>query len=183
MATTRLTKTELITILSLLTPYIFILFFLRHTSVFTFLGLLLLSGLFILGCLTILFLTKPTMYKKVYYLIAAVLSVTLFVLLYGQLINASDRIFFTLHKSSMTKVVAEIKEARRANKQIEIPQLKFAVVETLEDGTILFTLDGMLDNCVGIAYSEDNSNPGYTNCGRIIEWRKLDEHWYFWYTT
>jgi len=83
----------------------------------------------------------------------------------------------------MTKVVTEIKDARRANKKIEIPKLKFSLVDTLEDGTIVFTIDGMLDNCVGIAYSDDNSNPGYTNCGRIIEWRKLDEHWYFWYTT
>lgn len=183
MTTTRLTKTELVTILSLLTPYIFILFLLRHTSVFTFLGLLLFSGLFNLGCLTILFLKKLTRFRKVYYFLATALSVTIFVLLYEQLVNASDRIFFNLHKSSMAKVVTEIKDARRANMQIKIPQLKFALVDTLEDGTIVFTLDGMLDNCVGIAYSDDNSNPGYTNCGRIIEWRKLDDHWYFWYTT
>ena len=183
MATKRFTKTEIITIISLLIPYIFILVFLRQTSVLTFLLFLLFSGLFILTSLAILLFSKETRKKKVYYFLAAVLSVTIFILSYGQLINISDRIYFALHKSKMTEVVTEIKKAKHENRQIAIPRLKFALVDTLEDGTIIFTIDGILDNCVGVAYSEDNVNPGYTNCGRLVEWRRLEDHWYFWYST
>lgn len=168
---------------SLAAPFVVVLFFLRALPIFMVMGLLLLSGLFITFLLLILFLTKETKYGKGYYLIATVICVSLFILFYQQLIKASDRIFFSVHKSSMVQVVSDIKQARIENKLIEIPQLTFALVDTLEDGTIVFTLDGMLDNCVGIAYSEDNANPGYTNCGRIIEWRKVDEHWFVWYTT
>lgn len=183
MTTKRLTKIEFFTILSLLIPYIFILFFLRHTSVATFMVIILFCGLFILTCLAVIILTKLANYKKRYYLLAAAMSVTLFILSYGQLISASDRIFFSLHRSSMTEVVTAINKSKNENRQITIPQLNFALVDTLEDGTVVFTIDGILDNCVGIAYSIDNINPGYTNCGRIIEWRRLDDHWFFWYST
>ena len=63
---------------------------------------------------------------------------------------------------------------------IDAPYNRYVI---LESGEVIFTLDGILDNCVGIAYSKDNQNPGYTNCGRIVEWKKLDDHWYLWYTT
>lgn len=54
---------------------------------------------------------------------------------------------------------------------------------TLEDGTISFTIDGFLDNCYGIAYSETGKQPNGNDCGRIINWRKIGDNWYAWGTT
>ncbi len=178
-----LTKTEIFTIGSLVTPYVFALFFFTHTSGFTYLGLLALSAIFILGCLIVLLLTKGTRFKRIYYFLAAAIVLKGFIKFNNALILASDTIFFSMHKAEMTNIVFQIKKANQEKIKIEIPQVNFAAVDTLESGEVIFTLDGMLDNCVGIAYVEDNINPGYTNCGRIIEWRKLDDHWYFWYTT
>ena len=179
----RLTKTEIFTMLSMVVPYIFALFFFRHNDIFTFYGLLGLSAIFIIFCLTLLLLTKQTKFRKAYYFLAAVISVTIFLNSRDGLINIADKVFFSLHKTKMTETVLQIEKARQEKKLITVPQLNFAAVDTLESGEIIFTLDGMLDNCVGIAYSKDNQNPGYTNCGRIVEWKKLDEHWYLWYTT
>jgi len=53
----------------------------------------------------------------------------------------------------------------------------------LDDGTISFTMDGMLDNCYGIAYSETGKNPQINDCGDIIRWEKINDHWYAWGTT
>jgi hypothetical protein len=138
---------------------------------------------FILACLAAVYFLKATKLKKSYYFLGATFSVTMFIISYGHLMKASDRIFFMTHRESMTEVVSHIKKSRQENREFAIPQLKYALVDTLEDGTIVFTLDGILDNCVGIAYSDDNVNPGHTNCGRIIEWRRLDDHWYIWYST
>ena len=179
----RVTKTELFTILSIITPYILALFFFRHTDIFTFLGLLSFNALFILGSLIILLLTKETKFKRIYYFIATAISVTMFLNYRDGLINIADKIFFTIHKSQMTETVNTIEKARKENKKIQMPKLNFAIVDTLESGEIIFTLDGILDNCVGIAFAKDNQNPCYTNCGRIVEWKKLDDHWYLWYTT
>jgi len=179
----RLTKAEMFTMLALVVPYIFALFFYRHVGIFVFLGLLGFSGFFITGCLTNLLLTKQIKFRKFYYLIATAISVTLFLTCRNGLTKTADKIFFSIHKSQMTKTVVAIEKAGQENKRVKIPQLIFASVDTLESGEIIFTIDGMLDNCVGIAYSKDNKNPGYTNCGRIIEWKKLEDHWYMWYTT
>lgn len=54
---------------------------------------------------------------------------------------------------------------------------------TLEDGTISFTIDGFLDNCYGIAYSETGIQPNGNDCGRIINWKKIGNNWYAWRTT
>jgi hypothetical protein len=54
---------------------------------------------------------------------------------------------------------------------------------TLEDGTISFTIDGFLDNCHGIAYSETGKQPNENDCGQIINWTKIGENWYAWGTT
>jgi hypothetical protein len=53
----------------------------------------------------------------------------------------------------------------------------------LEDGTISFTIDGFIDNCYGIAYSETGTQPSGNDCGLIISWRKLGGNWYAWGTT
>lgn len=56
---------------------------------------------------------------------------------------------------------------------------------TLEDGTISFTIDGFLDNCYGIAYSETGRMPIHhrNDCGDIISWEKITDNWYAWQTT
>ena len=54
---------------------------------------------------------------------------------------------------------------------------------TLEDGTISFTNDGMLDNCYGLAYSETGIAPKYNDCGEIISWKQIGKNWYAWSTT
>lgn len=53
----------------------------------------------------------------------------------------------------------------------------------LDDGTISFTKDGMLDNCHGIAYSETGNRPAKNDCGDIIHWKKISDKWYSWGTT
>jgi hypothetical protein len=54
---------------------------------------------------------------------------------------------------------------------------------TLNDGTISFTIDGFMDNCYGIAYSETGIQPNGNDCGRIIRWTKIGDNWYAWGTT
>lgn len=54
---------------------------------------------------------------------------------------------------------------------------------TLKDGTISFTIDGFMDNCYGIAYSETGTQPDGNDCGRIIRWKKIGNNWYAWATT
>ena len=104
----RLTKIELVTLISIVAPYILILFFFRHTDIFTFFGLLGFNALFIAGSLTILLLTKQTKFKKIYYFITTAISVTIFLSCKNGFINASDQIFFSIHKSKMSETVAII---------------------------------------------------------------------------
>jgi hypothetical protein len=59
----------------------------------------------------------------------------------------------------------------------------FISFETLDDGTISFTMDGFLDNCYGIAYSETGIRPEQNGCGDIIRWTKIGDNWYAWGTT
>ena len=54
---------------------------------------------------------------------------------------------------------------------------------TLKDGTISFTIDGFIDNCYGIAYSETGTQPNANDCGQIIRWKKIGNNWYAWGTT
>jgi len=59
----------------------------------------------------------------------------------------------------------------------------FIGFETFKDGTISFTIDGMLDNCYGFAYSETGEHPMYNDCGTIVHWEKVQGNWYRWGTT
>ncbi len=59
----------------------------------------------------------------------------------------------------------------------------FIGFETFKDGTICFTIDGMLGNCYGFAYSETGEHPMYNDCGKIIRWEKVAGNWYAWGTT
>lgn len=62
-------------------------------------------------------------------------------------------------------------------------QLNLISFTTLPDGTISFTIDGMLDNCHGIAYSATGSQPANNDCGDIVRWVKIGKNWYVWGTT
>jgi hypothetical protein len=69
-------------------------------------------------------------------------------------------------------------------------QLRQRLIETgfisfivLNDGSISFTMDGMLDNCYGISYSETGGHPKFNDCGEIIRWVKISDNWYAWGTT
>ena len=48
---------------------------------------------------------------------------------------------------------------------------------------IIFTIDGMLDNCYGYAYCETEYIPKNTKCGRIVVWRQIIKNWYSFGTT
>lgn len=53
---------------------------------------------------------------------------------------------------------------------------------TLDDGTISYTIDGFLNNCFGIAYSEKGTKPENNDCGQIAYWTKITDNWYGWGT-
>lgn len=59
----------------------------------------------------------------------------------------------------------------------------FIGFETFKDGTISFTMDGMLDNCYGFAYSETGEHPKFNDCGTIVIWEKIQGNWYRWGTS
>lgn len=59
----------------------------------------------------------------------------------------------------------------------------FISFTVLDDGSISFTMDGMLDNCYGISYSESGIRPEFNDCGDIISWVKISDNWYAWGTT
>ena len=61
--------------------------------------------------------------------------------------------------------------------------LGFISFTKLNDGTLSFTTDGFLDNCYGFAYSETGVQPTHNDCGDIIFWQQVGEHWYAWGTT
>lgn len=47
-----------------------------------------------------------------------------------------------------------------------------------ENGTVSFVIDGMLDNCSGIAYSRTGKK-AYICGGNTVDWERLLENWYF----
>jgi hypothetical protein len=59
----------------------------------------------------------------------------------------------------------------------------FVSFTILQDGSISFTMDGMLDNCYGFSYSEGDKHPSSNDCGTIVRWVKLSDNWYAWATT
>ncbi len=65
----------------------------------------------------------------------------------------------------------------------KLAENNFIGFETFKDGTISFTIDGMLDNCYGFAYSETGEHPMFNDCGKIIRWEKVAGNWYAWGTT
>ncbi len=86
-----------------------------------------------------------------------------------------------LHKDLLEKLNID-KEVH--SKFIEqLTENSFMSFETFKDGTISFTIGGMLDNCYGFAYSETGEHPMYNDCGKIIRWEKVAGNWYAWGTT
>lgn len=65
----------------------------------------------------------------------------------------------------------------------KLSENNFMSFETFKDGTISFTIGGMLDNCYGFAYSETGEHPEFNDCGKIIRWEKVQGNWYAWGTT
>jgi hypothetical protein len=62
-------------------------------------------------------------------------------------------------------------------------EIGFIEFEILEDGTIIFTIDGFLNSCDGVAYSITGESPKNTRCGgRLHHWKHLKRNWYFWYS-
>jgi hypothetical protein len=53
----------------------------------------------------------------------------------------------------------------------------------LDESFVSFTIDGMLDNCYGIAYSVNGNDPGGLDCGRVVVWKKIRGNWYRWGTS
>jgi hypothetical protein len=53
----------------------------------------------------------------------------------------------------------------------------------LGESFVSFTMDGMLDNCYGIAYSVNGDDPGGLDCGRVVVWSKIKDNWYHWGTS
>jgi hypothetical protein len=63
---------------------------------------------------------------------------------------------------------------------IEMGFISFTI---LQDGSVSFTMDGMLDNCYGFSYSEGDKHPNSNDCGTIVWWVKISDNWYAWATT
>lgn len=51
-----------------------------------------------------------------------------------------------------------------------------------KDETVLFLIDSMLDNCMGIAFSRSGQVPTENDCGKLVEWKKIEDNWYKWTT-
>jgi hypothetical protein len=49
---------------------------------------------------------------------------------------------------------------------------------TTQGEILIFTRDGMLDNCYGLAYSESKRIPKSTSCGSVVRWDHLTGNWY-----
>lgn len=86
-----------------------------------------------------------------------------------------------LYKDLLEKL--EIDEQVHSKFREKLLENNFMSFETFKDGTISFTIGGMLDNCYGFAYSETGEHPMYNNCGKIIRWEKVAGNWYAWGTT
>jgi len=86
-----------------------------------------------------------------------------------------------LRKDLLEKL--NVKEEVHNNFLEKLAENNFTSFETFKDGTISFTIGGMLDNCYGFAYSETGEHPMFNDCGKIIRWEKVSENWYAWGTT
>ena len=233
--TSKLKTYLTIFIISILTPYVTIVFFIRTSSLLIILPILFFSFVTLIISTIGVIRADQKKSRKKYYWITAIMAVVLFVFSYGFQLTAADWIFFKTRENKLTVFISEVKkydkikemsdgqrywksinftsiEANIANVDtisefgrkyllddilkrdgIDKEQYEFfrnILVETnlisfttLEDGTISFTIDGFLDNCYGIAYSETGVPPKYNDCGEIINWRKIGKNWYAWGTT
>jgi len=64
-----------------------------------------------------------------------------------------------------------------------LKSIKYRSISKSEDGIIFLTKGGIIDNCYGIAYSQEEKSPVENNCGKIIKWRRIIDNWYAWATT
>jgi hypothetical protein len=98
-------------------------------------------------------------------------------------LNLSNYIFYQRKKTQLKEFVAKYNSTLDKTQLDKIKLDGFISIYKEDDEIIIFTIGGLLDNCEGIIYSKKNINPGQTNCGRIVEWQKLENNWYFWYST
>ncbi|MBE7177796.1 MAG: hypothetical protein INR69_15425 [Mucilaginibacter polytrichastri] len=52
-----------------------------------------------------------------------------------------------------------------------------------KEKTVLFFINGLTDNCHGIAYSRSGKRTKENSCGTLVNWEQLEGHWYEWGTT
>jgi hypothetical protein len=65
-----------------------------------------------------------------------------------------------------------------ANRFLHQKGIVLSIVEVnKEDRVVSFFIDGMIDNCYGIAYSESGKQ-GQLCGGRIVNWEQLVDKWY-----
>lgn len=94
-------------------------------------------------------------------------------------INVVDNIFF-LNDILQKQGIDNLKYEYFQNMLID---LGFQDYFISEDGIIFFTRGGLIDNCYGLAYSVNGTQPLNNNCGKIIGWVNIMGNWYSWTTT
>ncbi|REA56141.1 hypothetical protein DSL64_27340 [Dyadobacter luteus] len=222
-------------IISVLAPYIFVIFYGRTADFLVFVFTLLYLFCFLIISTIVFWQTETLKQLKKYYGLTALVAICLFVITYGYQIWLSEWIFFKLRQEKLTVMVDQIQRYgkvtemsdgmrywktingqpvgmdssevnntlesdskhllddvlkqegvdrafydRIRNTLIEVNLIGFIV---LPDGTISFTMDGMLDNCFGIAFSETGKQPADNDCGEVVRWVKISDNWYAWGTT
>jgi hypothetical protein len=101
----------------------------------------------------------------------------------------SSKVDTTTHdgmKSTLYYITALEKDSISISKYVEFrAKLKeFGFISFEQTGEFVsFTIDGMLDNCYGFAYSESGSSPKVLKCGLVVSWKRVYRNWYYWTTT
>ena len=181
---TRPTRLELWTIFLLVSPYVLVTTFIRTINNFLYILIFGVNAILILFFLVMLYQKRDKIkFEFKNYLLISIGNLILFVSLYGQLLNLSNYIFYQRKKSQLKEFVARHNTSLDKTQVDNIQLDGFISIEKEDNEIIVFTISGMLDNCEGIIYSKKNINPGHTNCGRIVEWQRLEDNWYFWYST
>ncbi|MCB0279961.1 MAG: hypothetical protein KDD94_10680 [Calditrichaeota bacterium] len=207
-----MTKKEsiIVLIISLLTPYILIIFYLRTITLFVLWPIFIIAlFLAILSLVSYIRIEKSRKNKTIVYLIFTT-ALLFFFLGYGLLLNLSDWVFFKIREDKLNRFVEEIisyqksfklKEGQsvsvngqssklRSNMYIDpdvyknidmqLNKLGLISVDILENGAVSFTITGFMDNCVGLAFSKLKKKVP-PSCGELIFWRQLSENWFVWY--
>jgi hypothetical protein len=94
--------------------------------------------------------------------------------------NSGSRNVYALDQIMRRDDIDQLKFEEFKNELVSLGIISF---ETSIDGAILFTIDGLLNSCHGVAYSSSGLQPGFTDCGgRLNHWQEVSDRWYFWYS-